>query len=140
MSGPVTMALGPFMFHAHGFGYTDVSRKLDTTWAEIETVGRLNALQWTGPRSEVVTINGVLFPAAWGGSVTLEGVRLAAKNGIPLMLVSLGGMVFGSHAIQKVDEDRGYHDRYGAPGRNAYSIEVKRIGSGFSLLSLLGVI
>ncbi|KPU83676.1 oxidoreductase [Marinosulfonomonas sp. PRT-SC04] len=140
MSGPVTMALGPFMFHAHGFGYTDVSRKLDTTWAEIETVGRLNALQWTGPRSEVVTINGVLFPAEWGGSVTLEGVRLAAKNGIPLMLVSLGGMVFGSHAIQKVDEDRGFHDQYGAPGRNAYSIEIKRIGSGFSLLSLLGMI
>ncbi len=68
MSGPVTMALGPFMFRSHGFGYTDVSRKLDTTWAEIETAGRLNALQWTGPRSEVVTINGVLFPAEWGGT------------------------------------------------------------------------
>lgn len=140
MSGPVTMALGPFMFRSHGFGYTDVSRKLDATWAEIETAGRLNALQWTGPRSEVITINGVLFPAEWGGSATLEGVRLAAKNGIPLMLVSLGGKVFGSHAIQKIDEDRAFHDRYGAPGRNAYSIEVKRIGSGFSLLSLLGVI
>jgi len=140
MSGPVTMALGPFMFHSHGFGYTDVSRKLDTTWAEIETAGRLNALQWTGPRSEVVTINGVLFPAEWGGTGTLEGVRLAAKNGIPLMLVSLGGKVFGSHAIQKIDEDRAFHDRTGAPGRNAYSIEVRRIGSGFSLLSLLGII
>lgn len=140
MSGPVTMALGPFMFHAHGFGYTDVSRKLDTTWAEIETAGRMNALQWTGPRSDVVTINGVLFPLEWGGANTLESVRLAAKNGIPLMLVSLGGKVFGSHAIQKVDEDRAYHNRLGTPGRNAYSIEVRRIGSGFSLLSLLGVI
>ena len=140
MSGPVTMALGPFMFRSHGFGYTDVSRKLDTTWVEIETAGRLNALQWTGPRSEVVTINGVLFPAEWGGATTLEGVRLAAKNGIPLMLVSLGGKVFGSHAIQKIDEDRAFHDRTGAPGRNAYSIEVRRIGSGFSLLSLLGII
>lgn len=140
MSGPVTMALGPFMFRSHGFGYTDVSRKLDTTWAEIETAGRLNALQWTGPRSETITITGVLFPAEWGGASTLEGVRLAAKNGIPLMLVSLGGKVFGSHAIQKVDEDRTYHDRYGAPGRNAYTIEVKRISSGFSLLSLLGAL
>jgi phage protein U len=134
------MALGPFMFRAHGFGYTDVSRKLDTTWAEIETAGRLNALQWTGPRSETITINGVLFPNEWGGSSTLEGVRLAAKNGIPLMLVSLGGLVFGSHAIQKVDEDRTVHDRLGTPGRNAYAIEVKRIGSGISLLSSLGVI
>jgi phage protein U len=111
---------------------------LDTTWAEIETTGRLNALQWTGPRSETITITGVLFPAEWGGASTLEGVRLAANNGIPLMLVSLGGKVFGSHTIQKIDEDRTYHDRFGTPGRNAYTIEVKRIGSGFSLLSLLG--
>ena len=138
MAGPVTMALGPFMFRAHGFGYTGVGRKLDTTWPEIETAGRLNELQWTGPRTEVVTINGVLFPREFGGASTLEGVRLAAKNGIPLMLVSLGGKIFGSHAIQKVDEDRAFHDRYGTPGRNAYSIEVKRTGGGFSLLSLLG--
>lgn len=140
MSGPVTMALGPFMFRAHGFGYTDVNRTLDTAWAEIETVGRLNALQWTGPRSETMTINGVLFPKEWGGMATLEGVRLAAKNGVPLMMVSLGGMVFGSHAIQKVDEDRAFHDRLGTPGRNAYSIEVKRIGGSNSLRSLLGVL
>lgn len=140
MAGPVTMALGPFMFRAHGFGYTGVGRKLDTTWAEIETAGRLNALQWTGPRSEVVTINGVLFPQEFGGAATLEGVRLAAKSGMPLMLVSLGGKVFGSHAVQKVDEDRAFHDHNGAPGRNAFTIEVKRIGAGFSLLSLLGLI
>ncbi|KEP69638.1 tail protein [Thioclava dalianensis] len=140
MAGPVTMALGPFMFHAHGFGYTGVGRKLDTSWAEIETAGRFNALQWTGPRSEVVTITGVLFPKEFGGAGTLESVRLAATSGVPLMLVSLGGKVFGSHAIQKIDEDRAFHDRFGAPGRNAYTIEVKRLGAGFSLLSLLGVI
>jgi phage protein U len=70
----------------------------------------------------------------------LEGVRLAAKSGVPLMLVSLGGKIFGSHAVQKVDEDRAFHDRYGTPGRNAFTIEVKRIGAGFSLPSLLGVI
>lgn len=139
MPGPVTMALGPFMFRAHGFGYTGVGRKLDTSWAEIETAGRLNALQWTGPRSEVATITGVLFPREFGGAGTLEGVRLAAKSGVPLMLVSLGGRVFGSHAVQKLDEDRAFHDRYGAPGRNAYTIEVKRIGAGVSLLSLLGI-
>lgn len=130
------MALGPFMFRAHGFGYTGVGRSLDTSWAELETVGRLNALQWTGPRSEAVTISGVLFPQEFGGLTTLEGVRLAARNGLPLMLVSLGGLVFGSHAVQSITEDRAFHDRYGTPRRNAYTIEVKRIGAG--LLSLIG--
>ncbi|MFV0384872.1 phage tail protein [Paracoccus sp. (in: a-proteobacteria)] len=138
MAGPVTMALGPFMFRAHGFGYSGVGRKLDTTWAEIETAGRLNALQWIGPRTETVTIEGVLFPREFGGDATLDAVRLAAKSGVPLMLVSLGGRIFGSHAIQKIDEDRAFHDRYGTPGRTAFSIEVRRLGAGFSLLSLFG--
>lgn len=137
--GPVTMALGPFLFRAHGFGYTGVGRKLDASWAEIETAGRLNELQWTGARSETVSITGVIFPQEFGGDGTLEGVRLAARVGIPLMLVSLGGKVFGLHAIQKIDEDRAFHDRRGTPGRNAFTIEVKRMGSGFSLLGLLGI-
>ena len=140
MSGPVSMALGPFAFRAHGFGYTGVGRKLDTAWAEIETAGRMNALQWTGPRSETISINGVLFPQEFGGASTLEGIRLAAKNGIALMLVSLDGRIFGSHAIQKVDEDRSFHNRWGTPGRNAYSIEVKPVGAGLSVLSFLGVL
>ncbi len=134
------MALGPFLFESHGFGYADVGRQLDTSWAELETAGQLNALQWTGPRSETISITGVLFPQAHGGQATLDGVRLAAKFGMPLMLVSLGGRVFGMHAVQKIDEDRAFHDRKGTPGSNAYTIEVKRLGAGFSLLSLLGIL
>ena len=137
MPGPVSMALGPFLFRAHGFGYTKLERKLDTSWAEIETVGRMNALQWTGPRQDVVSINGVLFPQEFGGTASLEGLRLAAQSGIPLMLVSLGGKIFGSHAIQKIEEDRAFHDRFGTPGRNAYSIEVRRLSRGL-LASLFG--
>jgi len=140
MAGPVTMALGPFMFRAHGFGYTGLGRKLDTTWAEIETAGRMNALQWTGPRTEVVTINGVLFPQEVGGARTLEGGRIAAKAGVAWVRVSWGGKDCGVHASQKVDEDRAFNDRYGTPGRNAFTSEVKRIGAGFGLLSLLGII
>lgn len=134
------MALGPFFFQAHGFGFAGMQRKLDTSWAEVETVGGFNALQWTGPRSETVTISGVFFPQKFGGLITLDGVRLAAKNGVPLMLVSLGGRVFGRHAIQGVEEDRAFHDRNGTPGRIAYSIEVRKMSGGLSLSSLLGVV
>ena len=138
MAGPVTMALGPFMFRAHGFGYSQLGRKLDTTWAELETAGRLNALQWTGPKSEMVTVKGVLFPQEYGGLKTLEGVRLAARNGLPLMMVSLGGLVFGMHAVQGVEDEQEFHNRRGVPGRASYQIQVRRMGSGLSLASLLG--
>lgn len=138
MSGGVTMALGPFAFRAHGLGYTDVSRSLETPWAEIEVIGRFNELQWMGPTSETVTINGVLFPKQHGGQGSLEGIKAAQRMGIPLILVSLGGLIFGSQAIQGVQEDRSFHDRYGQPGRNAYSITLARRSAGFSLMSLFG--
>lgn len=139
MAGPVTMALGPFMFRAHGFGYSDVGRNLNTPWAELKTVGRPDALQWTGPTSETVKISGVLFPEEFGGLGTLEGLRLAARNGIPLFLVSLGGGIFGRQAIQRIEEERKYHTRRGLPRKNSYSIEVRKLGSGLSLSSLFGI-
>ena len=140
MPAAVTMALGPFYFRGHGFGYSGLTGELQTPWAELETAGRLHELQWTGPTAEVVTISGVLFPREFGGQDTLNGIKLAARSGVPLPLVTAGGKYFGLQAIQKVSEDRAFIDRVGVPRQNAYSIEVKRMSAGFSLLSLLGVI
>jgi len=134
------MALGPYKFQAHGFGLTGLTRKLDSSWAELETVGRLNALQWTGPRSETITISGVLFPKEFGGETSLEGIRKAARFGLPKMLVTSGGKVYGLQAIQGVEEESGFLDRNGQAGRIAYSIELKQVSTGFSVLSLLGAI
>jgi phage protein U len=140
MAGPVVMALGPFKFEAHGFGLTDMKRKQNTSWAEIEVAARLNPLQWTGPSSETISISGVLFPAEFGGEGTLEGLRLSARIGIPQILVSSGGKVFGLQAIEKIEDDRGYMNREGAPHRIGYTLELKKIGFGFSLFSLLGAL
>lgn len=123
----ISMALGPFMFRAHGFGYSGLGRTLDTGWAAVETAGGLDALQWTGPRSETLTITGVLFPQEFGGIGTLEGLRLAASSGVAMNLVSLGGAVLGRHAVQKISEDRMYMNRQGVPGRVSYSLELKRL-------------
>lgn len=132
-----SLALGAFIFRAHGFGFTGMGRSLDTTWATIETAGGLDTLQWTGPRSETVSITGVLFPREFGGMGTLEGLRLAATSGVAMNLVSLGGKVFGRHAVQKIDEDRLFMDGAGVPGRIAYTLELKRMGGALPRLSLL---
>ncbi len=128
--GPTPMALGPLAFRALGFSFQDVSRELDTSWAEIEVVDRLNALQWTGPKSDDVTISGVLFPEEFGGLETLEGLRRAALAGRPLMLVTVAGDVRGSHVIQSISEDRSLHTRTALPRRNAYRLSLTRYTAG----------
>ena len=130
------MALGPYSFTAHGFGHGDIARSLDAGWAENAVIGALNALQWTGPKSESMTIKGVLFPIEWGGMATLEALRAEARAGAPLMLVSLGGMVFGRHAIQRIEEDRSFHNRHGTPGKLAWTMELRRLSGAVNIGSL----
>lgn len=130
------MALGPFVFRALGFSFQGVQRDLDTSWAEVEVVDRMNALQWTGPKSEDVTISGVLFAEEFGGLETLEGVRRTAKAGLPLMLVTLAGSVHGMHVIQGISEDRSEHTRKALPRRNAYQIDLTKYEGQAGLLNL----
>lgn len=149
MSGPVVMMLGGFAFEAHGFGFDGLRRQLDTPWASIEVAQTFDVQQWTGPKSDQVTISGVLFPAEFGGQASLSGLTAAALSGEKLMFVSgtaVDGQIHGYFTIQGISEDRSFIDRNGSPRRNAYSIDLQRYGGNQaamktligSLLSLFG--
>lgn len=123
------MTLGPFAFEGIGFGFDGLTRKIDTSWSEIEVAQRMNAQQWLGPTNEEVTIKGVLFPAQYGGLGSLNGIMEMAKAGEPMILVSgFSGMgtIHGFFTVQSVDEDRSYIDARGVPRKDAYSITLKR--------------
>lgn len=127
----VTMRLGSFSFEAIGFGYDGVQHKVQTPWADIAVAQTLNQQQWTGPTSDEVTIKGVIFPVEHGGQDSLDGLIAAAQGGVPMMLVSgdeVQGTIHGTYTVQSIDEDHSYHTAFGAPRRNAYSIQLKRYG------------
>ncbi|WP_107992062.1 phage tail protein [Breoghania corrubedonensis] len=126
MAGPTGMALGGFAFEALGFSYEDVGRTLSTPWAKQAVAQRFDALQWTGPGEDEIEIKGAIFPQEFGGTASLEGLRQAAQTGVALMMVSLGGTIFGYHTIQSISEDRSYHDAFGQPRKNAYRIKLLR--------------
>jgi phage protein U len=140
--GPVVMMLGGFAFEALGFGFDGLQRQIDTSWASIEVAQAFDAQQWVGPKSDEVTIKGVLFPAELGGQASLNGLTAAALAGEKLMFVSgsaASGQIHGYFTIQGVSEDRSFIDRFGTPRRNAYSITLKRYGSSrASMQTLLG--
>lgn len=140
MSGPVSMMLGGFAFEAMGFGYDGLGRSVQTPWVEVDVAQRLDALQWTGPKSDEVTIKGVLFPAEFGGQGSLEGVIAAALSGVPLMLVSgtaAAGMIHGRFVVMSVEEDRSYIGADGRARRNGYSIKLARHGDGIGLAAMV---
>ena len=129
--GPTPMALGGFAFRALGFSFEAQGRDLATPWAEIEVCYRLDALQWTGPKSDSFSIKGCIFEEAFGGQSSLDGIRSAALAGIPLMLVTFAGRVHGRHAIFGVSEERSNINASGMARKSSYSIELKRLsGAG----------
>lgn len=131
--GPSPMALGRFAFRALGPSFESQSRGLETPWAELEVCYRQDALQWTGPKSDSFTIEGVIFEEAFGGQDTIDGLREAAESGTPLMLVTHDGRVFGRHVILSINENRGAIRGDGLARRNEYQIELKRLtASGFA--------
>jgi phage protein U len=125
--GPTPMALGGFTFRALGFSFGTQEIELSTPWAEIDVCYRLAALQWTGPKSDSFAIKGVIFEEAFGGLSSLDGIRDAASNGEPLMLVTFSGKVHGRHAVQQVSQERDYIRYDGLARRVSYSIQLRRI-------------
>lgn len=121
------MALGEHMFRALGFAFQGQQIDVQTPWAELAVADGLDSLQWMGPKSETVTIKGVLFPEEWGGLDTLDAVKKDAKSGKELELVTGAGLVKGLHVIFAVREDRSFVAADGSPRRDAYEIVLRRI-------------
>ncbi len=139
--GPSPMALGPFHFRALGFSFKDVSKQVDTSWAELEVVSDWNRLHWTGPKSLDFSIRGCLFPKEYGGLDQLRGIERMARNGIPLMLVTAAGHIRGFQAIQSINEDMSAIDASGMPWRDQYEISCRKYpgvpGAGMIVSSLI---
>ncbi|MEW6257443.1 MAG: phage tail protein [Pseudomonadota bacterium] len=128
--GPVTLGLGGFVFTALGFGYQGIERRHSAPWASLELVGRPEALQWLGPKSDEITISGVLFPVEFGGMDTLEGLHRAMDAGEAMMFVSRSGRIYGRHVLEEISEDRSLHLVEGLPMRLGYSLSLRRHDAG----------
>lgn len=144
MAGLSLMALGPFQFEAHGFGFQQRQKEQSTRWASVPVAGGMYVTQWTGGEGATQTIRGAVFQE-FGGQGAIEGLKLAARTGTPLPFVDLSATlfnVFGMHVIEDISEDADVFDARGEAMKTAYRIrlrafqgEIAGIG-GLSIVSL----
>lgn len=137
--GPSPMALGGYAFRGLGFSFEGQSIDLQTPWAELQVVGRLDALHWTGPKSKEFSIKGCLFEEAFGGQASLDGISAAGEKGAPLMLVTGAGKVHGLHVVFGVREDRDRIRYDGLARKNVYEISLRKYTPSGSLGGLLSL-
>lgn len=128
MIATVMMGLGAFRFGVTGSSYQSLRRAAQFRWEAQDRLGRDPALQFMGPGTEEVTLEGTIHPHYRGGLRQVEFMRLSARAGQPLMLVDGLGWIFQRWVIVSVEETRSVFMRDGAPKQIDFRVTLRSYG------------
>ena len=124
------MRLGQFTFGISTAAYQTLSRSNKYRWAAQELFGRQPTLQYTGPDSSMITLEGVIYPEFRGGLAQIDGMREMAESGAPLLLVAGTGAVAGRVVIESIDEKHSVFAAGGVPRKIDFTISLRSFHDG----------
>lgn len=133
----ILMLLGPFRFSISTAAYDEFTRTSQWSWPSVDRVGASPALQFTGPQSEAITLNGRIIPGFTGGIEQTARMRALADLGLPMPLIDGTGRVHGLWAIESLTETGTLHFRDGYPRMVTFDLGLKKYGDGAGLLGAL---
>lgn len=136
LASVVMMGLGTFRFGVNRASYQNLKRVAEYRWTHLDRIGRDPAAQFLGPGVQTVTMDGVIYPHFRGGLRQVEGMRLAARAGQPMMLVDGLGFVLDQWVVTRVDEAKGVFMADGAPRRIAFTLTLQSYGDDAWPLSI----
>ena len=131
MSSTVMMALGAFRFSLSTAAYQDFERNNEYRWASVDRIGARPAKQWIGEGEQTISLRGTIYPgfiAQRNGLGQLPAMREQAGLGLPLMLVSGSGRVFGLHCITSIREGQKTFFSDGTPRAIEFDISMVAYG------------
>lgn len=133
MSGKM-LQLGGYQFSIENAAYQRFFRSSEYRWANIERVGKNDALQFTGMGADTISLQGAIYPHFRGGLGQVDKMRRTAEIGIPLPLVAGTGKVLGIWVITRVGEGQRTFAEQGAPLRQDFFISMRRYDGGLRSL------
>lgn len=122
----VMMQLGSFQFGINTAAYQDLQRRSEYRWAAQERFGRLDALQFTGPAGETITLAGVIYTEYRGGNGQLDAMRALAGRGRPQLLIDGYGRLMGRWVIESVDEGQSTFAAFGRARKQEFTMQLRR--------------
>jgi uncharacterized protein len=128
----VLVALGPFQFYATAPSFEKLKFEAEFRWAQQERIKREPASQFLGPGERSITLDGVIYPEAFGGAELLSGIHAAARAGTVMAFIamrdqSLQGDVMGLWIVKSIQNTRSYFGRNG-PRKIEFAIMIKSYG------------
>lgn len=129
-NAPVMMMLGGFKFSLNTAVFQEVDRRTSYRWPAQERVGQYDALQFTGPGDDRITLPGVIFPDWRGGTGQVDELRSLASQGRPLQLIAATGDILGEWVIDAVDERASVFKPDGKPRKQEFTVSLRKYGDG----------
>lgn len=127
-NAPTMLILGGFKFSLNTAVFQEQRRMTSYRWPAQERIGQFDALQFTGPGEDRITLPGVIYPDFRGGSDQLNELRSLASRGQPLRLIAASGEVLGMWVIESVEEVQSTFKVDGSPRRQDFTITIKKFG------------
>lgn len=133
IAGFTMMRLGPFSFGINTAAYQDLKRTAEYKWPAQERFGQDDALQYTGPGAETITLSGVILTAYRGGTGQLNRLRALGATGQPQLLISGLGAIMGRWVIERVEEGQTVFAAAGHPRRQEFTVQLRKYANGFGI-------
>ena len=125
-NAPVLLMLGDFKFSLNTAVFQEQLRSTSYRWAGQERVGQLDALQFTGPGEDNITLPGVVYPDFRGGPYQVDDLRTIASQGKPLRLVFADGTIGGDWVITNIEDTKSIFKIDGGARKQEFSLSIRR--------------
>jgi phage protein U len=89
-------------------------------------VGQLDALQFTGPGEDRITLPGIVYCDFRGDASQISQLRNLASGGRPLRLIASTGEILGRWVIESVEETQSMFKPDGAFRRQEFNLTIRK--------------
>lgn len=128
-NAPSLLMLGGFKFSLNTAVFQEMQRSTSWRWPAQERVGQYDALQFTGPGDDRITLPGVVYPDFRGGIAQVESLRQIAAKGKPVRLISATGEMLGLWVVLSVDETASSFKPDGTPRKQEFTVTIRKYGN-----------
>lgn len=118
--------------------FQELEHSREWNWVENEVILQAPDLQFTGAKAEVIKMKGVIYTAYYfGGTLQMPALCLLAGRGMPMLLVSGLGLLYGFWVIEAITEGKTVFTSLGQPQKIEFQITLKRFGNMAKAIEML---
>lgn len=132
-NAPVLLMLGGFKFSLNTAVFQEMRRSTTSRWQAQERIGQYDALQFTGPGDDRISLPGVVYPDFRGGDRQVDDLRALAAQGRPLRLIGPTGEILGAWVIENVEETQSHHKPSGNARKQEFTVSIRKFGDAANL-------